>query len=204
MVDLTLTQIRAINAQIDLGLILQRDYSFSLAERWVNGDTIRQIALDEEIPTKYGVTQAIAIEGVRKYLCGHNGSFGIPYYEGMVPEQDRKKICREHRMSSEAMPLESRVAKGKHVAARMGLTTWLTEDQIMIDEKDLALALTLSENYRVQVPKRGQRIGDINYSLVVETLNQERESNGFPQSLTVNKVRKDLYKYKKQREKNHA
>ena len=202
MVDLTLSQIRAIYAQIDLGRILQIDFSFDLAERWINGETIQEIALcNKIIPERYNVTQRIAIEGVRKYLCGHNGSMGIKPYDGMVPEEQRKKICRDHRTSSEVMPLELRISNGKKIAQKMGYTTWLTENELGIAEKDLAIALTHSEVYRISEPKRGFRIGDINNQAITDTLNSERVWRGYEPIVTVDRVRKGLYKYRKKLEK---
>ena len=204
MSDLKISQIRAIHASLDLGRDLQ-DHFPQIADMWREGYSRPHIVDELEIGKHYGTTKKIAVNAVGYALCGSNGDMGVEAYHGLIEDpEERRKICAKHRAEPLLLGLEAKAAKGREVAQRMGFATWLTEDDIVIDEKALALALTHSDHYRVSVPKRGQRIGDVDNQAIADTLNLERELAGFPTVMTADRVRKGLYKYKKQLERRNG
>jgi hypothetical protein len=194
MTDLKISQIRAINASISLGRILQETHP-EIASLRREGMSLPTIVKKLDITGVYNVTAHIARNSVALSLCGHDGKLGIPAYAGSIRDpKERAKICRQNRIAPLVLPLEEKIALGRKIAGGMGYVTWLTEGELTIDEKDLAMALTHSPDYQIS----GQRV---NNQAIADTLNAERELRGYDQVMTKSKVRTGLYKYRKQLER---
>lgn len=204
MTNLKISQIRAINASLSFGRTLQEIHP-EIVDMRLGGMSITQIVEELDLVNRYNLTKVIARNSVSVSLCGHDGKLGIPAYVGLIEDPlERERICRQNRIAPMAFPLEEKIVLGRQIAEKMGYATWLTEDELVISEKDLAMALTHSESYRISEPRRGFRIGDIDNQAIADTLNSEREIRGYDQVMTSAKVRTGLYKYKKQLEKRNS
>lgn len=92
---LTYEQLNAIKLQIIVGRQLQIDLP-EIANDYREGRFLREIASRYEIPSRYGLTMAIAKGAISKAIRGHNGGFNIPPYNGLINSDELEKLCEEH------------------------------------------------------------------------------------------------------------
>ena len=136
--ELTNEQIAVIKRGIKLGEALIKDHS-EIANLRREGNYLHTIAEKLDIQLEYGVTDNLAMFGVRHAISGHNGSFNLDSYVGLIPDkEERKRLEREHKQDSgREVGRESIIAQGK--------TLWVTEG---IPEIEYAYALTFLPEYR--------------------------------------------------------
>ncbi len=91
--DLTI-QISVLKKSINLGKILQNDYP-EIAGLYREGYSLSKIIDELNIESVY------AIDGIQKAIIGHNGSFRIEAYEGLISKEERKKIEKERKQESQ-------------------------------------------------------------------------------------------------------
>ena len=93
--ELTNEQCAAISRSIKLGEALIKDHS-EIADLYRGGMFASTIAEKLDIQLEYGVTEKIAMEGVNRAIAGHNGSFDLDSYVGLIPKEERERLGREH------------------------------------------------------------------------------------------------------------
>ncbi|MBR9704235.1 hypothetical protein GOV12_02395 [Candidatus Pacearchaeota archaeon] len=92
--DLTSSQIGAIKKGINLGRILQLDHP-EIKELYED-KYMQEIVKELDIESGYDVNTNIARTGVLHAISGHDGSFGIKSYEGLIIPIERRRIRKEH------------------------------------------------------------------------------------------------------------
>ncbi len=95
--ELTPKQVRAIKLGVDLGKTFQNKHP-EIVGLYRNGYSLSEIREELDIPSKYGVSERVARAGVHRAIIGHNGNLGIEAYDGLISEEERERIGREHRL----------------------------------------------------------------------------------------------------------
>lgn len=88
-------RIAAIKFTIELGRTLQQDVP-EIAELYRQGDFLSTILERLDIQSRYGINRMIARTAVSYAIRGHDGSFKISPYEGLIPEEERERLAEEH------------------------------------------------------------------------------------------------------------
>jgi len=97
--NLSREQIGAIKQGIKLGRTLQKDHPeiADIYGYWSQGDIIKML----DIPSKYDVSDSVAHKSVSLAINGHNGSYKIGCYVGLITDEgEREWIGREHNVIS--------------------------------------------------------------------------------------------------------
>ena len=97
--ELSGEQFGAITRGISLGRTLQEDHP-EIADIY-GYYSQRDIPKMLEIQSEYGVGDNVAVNGVRYAIRGHEGSFGIEGYIGLISKEERKKIEKERKQESQ-------------------------------------------------------------------------------------------------------
>jgi len=108
--ELTQEQIKAIKRSINLGSTLQKDHP-EIAELYVNTG-LRQIVKILNIQSEYDVNEGIARSGVIYAIMGHNGGLRIDAYQGLISDEERARIRKEHKIGGGRRTYEEK--KGIH------------------------------------------------------------------------------------------
>ena len=93
--DLSIKQIKAIRKSLEVGMILQTDFP-EIAEDFRNGLSALGIVSKYNLTSRYEITRDIAKEGVLRALKGTKGRFFEMDYDGLIKEEERKRIVEEH------------------------------------------------------------------------------------------------------------
>ena len=93
--ELTNEQLGAISRGIKLGEALIKDHP-EIADLWREGMFAPAIVEELDIQTEYSVRDRVATAGVRYAIAGHNGSFNLDSYVGLIPKEERERLGREH------------------------------------------------------------------------------------------------------------
>ena len=96
--DLTI-QISVLKKSISLGKILQKEHPEIADIYGYYSQTDIPKMLD--IQSEYGVGDNVAVNGVRYAIRGHEGSFGIEGYIGLISKEEIKKIEKERKEESQ-------------------------------------------------------------------------------------------------------
>ncbi len=98
---LTPVQYFAMKKSIELGRILQREHP-EIAELFRRGNTLVEIVEELSLESKYGVNQNAASAAVQRAISGYAGNYsGIDFeYEGLIEEDERIRIGKEHKLKS--------------------------------------------------------------------------------------------------------
>jgi len=94
--DLTDEQFGAIRRGINLGRILQTDHP-EIADMFREYN-IRQIARRLNVESEYGVSKKTSWTSVYYTIAGHDGSFEIEAYKGLIPKKEREEIAKKHKV----------------------------------------------------------------------------------------------------------
>ncbi|MEK6846538.1 MAG: hypothetical protein AABY16_00015 [Nanoarchaeota archaeon] len=94
--DLTPQQIRAIEIAIKLGRTLQQNHP-EIVDLYRQGFFLPQIVEQLDIVSEYRVTENVALSGVGYAISGNNSLFGKIFYDGLIPEEERKELETEHK-----------------------------------------------------------------------------------------------------------
>ena len=108
---LTREQHGAITRGIKLGRTLQQDHP-DISQLWKQGNYYSNLVDMLDIKTSYGVGYNVAITAVHYAIAGHDGSFDLPAYDSLIPEEERKEIEMEHKTEGGRKTYEER--KGVH------------------------------------------------------------------------------------------
>lgn len=92
-------QVRAIARGIKLGRILRQDHP-EIVDLYRLGYTLPKIIEELDINLKYGVSYCVAWLGVRLTITGHNGGFKIDPYDGLIKDDERIRIGKEHHLKN--------------------------------------------------------------------------------------------------------
>jgi len=93
--ELSNEQFGAITRSIKLGRTLQKDHpEIAVIYGYYSQRDIPEML---DIQSKYGVSDDIALTGVSKSILGHEGSFGIESYVGLITDEEELKRLREGR-----------------------------------------------------------------------------------------------------------
>ena len=88
-------QLAAIKTGINLGRTLQKDHP-KIANLYRQNRTLPKIAEELNIQEEYGVGYNVASNGVQKAISGHDGSFGIDSYNGLMEEGEKIMISKKN------------------------------------------------------------------------------------------------------------
>jgi hypothetical protein len=95
--ELTNEQFTAIRRSIDLGRTLREDIP-EIGDLFREGNYLSTISEELNIISRYGVTDNVAMFGVHHAISGHDGSFNLDSYVGLIPDEDeRKRLGRKQR-----------------------------------------------------------------------------------------------------------
>ena len=94
--DLAHEQLAAIKLSIEIGRTLQTDHP-EIANSYRVGRTLSEIAEALDVQSKYKVTRMVAESSVFRALTGYNGGFNGRAYCGLIQEDERRILGREHR-----------------------------------------------------------------------------------------------------------
>ena len=98
--ELTNEQFAVISRSIKLGEALIKDHP-EIANLRREGNYIHTIAEKVDIQTEYGVGENVAIAGVHYAISGHDGSFNLDSYVGLIHDkEERERLSREHRQEN--------------------------------------------------------------------------------------------------------
>ena len=204
--ELTNEQCAAISRSIKLGEALIKDHS-EIADLYRGGMFAPIIAEELNIQLEYGVTEKIAMKGVNRAIAGHNGSFNLDSYVGLIPKEERERLGREHKQENRRengrengrkayknkLGIHGRTTEqnredcrkgGLKSAIAKGQTPWVTG---RIPEIEYAHALTFLPEF--------QRGSLVNNELIALELNIEYHD--CEEVRTTEAVRVNLYKYRK-------
>ncbi len=204
--ELTNEQCAAIKRVIKLGEALIKDHP-EIANLRREGNYIHTIAEKLDIQLEYGVTEKIAMGGVNRAIAGHNGSFNLDSYVGLIPKEERERLGREHKQENRRengrengrkayknkLGIHGRTTEQHSEAVRKGglksaiakgQTPWVTG---RIPEIEYAHALTFLPEYRL-----GSQVSN---ELIALELNIEYHD--CEEVRTTEAVRVNLYKYRK-------
>jgi len=92
-------QIMAVKRSIKLGRTLQKNHP-EIADLYRKGDSMMKIVEDLRITTDYNVTEAVARGATQRAIWGGNGEYGTNQYNGLIPEEERENLAREHQINS--------------------------------------------------------------------------------------------------------
>jgi len=109
--NLTPQQWTAITGSIKLGRTLQRDHPH-IDYLWWQGGSYPKVVEMLDIQNEYGVGYNVARIAVNKAIAGHDGSFKIPAYNGLISEEERKEIGMRNNVESGRKTYEE--GKGIH------------------------------------------------------------------------------------------
>ena len=199
--ELSREQFGAITRSIKLGRTLQEDHP-KIAEMYIH-HTQSEIAKILEIQSKYGVSNEVALTGVRYAINGHEGSLGIEGYVGLITDEEELKRLREGRKVAgsqkggrttyeQGIGVHGRTAKQmsedalKSTIAR-GRTPWTDE------EKEFAYMLSQEQEY--QHPNGSNNPGKPNNDLIAFILNAEYHD--YKEVRSTGAVQVQLFKYRK-------
>jgi transposase-like protein len=185
-------QVSAIRQSIKLGRTLKEDHPEIAVIYGYYSQTDIPIMLD--IQSEYGVGDNVAVNGVRCAINGHEGSFGIEGYVGLITDEEELKRLREghkvqggqttyeeglgiHGRSAEQMSedgqkgyengLANRTAEQKSEDTRKGIIS-KGQTPWSDEEKEFAYMLSLESEY--QHPK-GPHRGKLDSELITLELN---------------------------------
>ena len=200
--ELTNEQCAAISRSIKLGEALIKDHS-EIADLYRGGMFAPIIAEELNIQLEYGVTEKIAMEGVKRAIAGHNGSFNLDSYVGLIPKEERERLGREHMQENgrkggretyeKKLGIHGRTTEqnredcrkgGLKSAIAKGQTPWVTG---RIPEIEYAHALTFLPEF--------QRGSLVNNELIALELNIEYHD--CEEVRTAETVSTNLYQYRK-------
>ena len=177
--ELSNEQFGAITRSIKLGRTLQKDHpEIAVIYGYYSQRDIPEML---DIQSKYGVSDDIALTGVSKSILGHEGSFGIESYVGLITDEEELKRLREGRKVAgvlkggqttyeQGIGVHGRTAEQIIEASRkgniaQGNTPWSDE------EKEFNYLLSLESEY--QHPKGDYSPGKPNNELIAFALNIE-------------------------------
>jgi hypothetical protein len=188
-------QVGAIARSIKLGRTLQKEHP-EIAEMYIR-HTQSEIADKLKIQSKYGVGVRVARNGIHWAINGHEGSFGIESYVGLMDKEEREWIGREHNVQNGQTAYEKGIgvhAQTTEELRELGQTTYeqgigvhgRTAEQMREDSRkgNLARGLTpwsdeekefaymLSQEQEYQHPN-GRHAGKSNNELIAFALNME-------------------------------
>tara|TARA_Y100000310_G_C20685077_1_gene818461 strand:- start:3009 stop:3737 length:729 start_codon:yes stop_codon:yes gene_type:complete len=116
--DLTVEQLGAIRKSIELGRTLKKDHS-EIAELYRHGNPLSTIIEELDIQSRYGVGDNVAIRGIHYAISGHNGSFRLSEYEGLIPnEKERERLAKKHNQESGFISGRKAYKEGKGIYGR--------------------------------------------------------------------------------------
>ncbi len=112
-------KIAAIIRSASLGVTLQRDMP-EIVESYRKGFSLLEIVDMMNVCERYGVTRYVAKYGVRKAISGHDGNFRTGPYEGLIGDEERRELEREHKSDSgtravEHVSIAERIKNGREV-----------------------------------------------------------------------------------------
>ncbi len=93
----TRNQIGLMCRSIKLGSVLQEDLGPEITRFYRQGYTLQKISDFFDIPRAYGVSRDIAKAAVFRVLAGHRGGLEVDSYEGLMPEEERTELARQHK-----------------------------------------------------------------------------------------------------------
>lgn len=96
--DLEDSQFSAIRHSVRLGRTLQNS-SPQIAEDYRSGKSLKEIAVEHDIPQTMNISESTAIEAVRYALSGYHSNFGFldeADYDGLIPQNEYFDLAREH------------------------------------------------------------------------------------------------------------
>ena len=168
-------QYGAIARSIELGRTLQKEHP----EIAVIYGYYSQVDISNmlDIQSKYGVSDDVAWTGVRYAINGHEGSFRIEGYVGLITDEKELKRLGKGR----------RVAGSRKGIMARGLTPWSDE------EKEFAYMLSQEQEY--QLPKGSSNPGKPNNELIAVALNMEYHDCKEVRSTKA--VKRQLFNYRK-------
>ena len=198
--ELTNEQCAAISRSIKLGEALIKDHS-EIADLYRGGMFAPIIAEELNIQLEYGVTEKIAMEGVKRAIAGHNGGFNLDSYVGLIPKEEGKRLGREHMQENNRengrkahenkLGMFGRTAEQISEDSRKGViakgqTPWVTG---RIPEIEYAHALTFLPEFQ-----RGSRVNNelIALELNIEYHDCEEVRNAKAVSVCMSNYRKSL------------
>ncbi len=114
----TSEQLGAITRGIKLGRTLIKDHP-KIAELSRQGNSLPTIMEELDIQSNYGVSYNVARNGVGYAIRGHNGSFGLNSYEGLIPNPEERKILGRAHMQ------EGGRKGGRICTIAQGKTPWM-------------------------------------------------------------------------------
>jgi len=97
--DLPPEQFAAIRKGIELGTTLQKDYGQELVGLWIEHCSYESVAEILGISEEYSVSGNVGRNGVYKAIVGHDGSFNLQEYDGLIPEEEWRRLGGEHKDS---------------------------------------------------------------------------------------------------------
>jgi hypothetical protein len=130
--ELSNEQFGAIKRSINLGRTLQKEHpEIAVIYRYYSQRDIPEML---DIQSEYGVGDGVARTGIRYAINGHEGSFGIEGYVGLITDEgEREWLGREHNVQS------SRKAGRKKYEQRVGIHG-RTAEQMSEDARKSAIA----------------------------------------------------------------
>ena len=199
--ELTNEQFAVISRSIKLGEALIKDHP-EIANLRREGNYIHTIAEKVDIQTEYGVGENVAIAGVHYAISGHDGSFNLDSYVGLIHDkEERERLSREHRQENgreigreayeNKLGIHGRTAEqisedGRKGAIAKGQTPWVTG---RIPEIEYAHALTFLPEFQ-----RGSLVNNelIALELNIEYHDCEEVRNAKAVSVCMSNYRKSL------------
>ena len=126
--DLTREQLGAITRGIKFGRTLQEAYP-GIANFWRLTGSLSKVVKILDIQTNYGVTYAVAKSAVHRAIAGHDGSFDLPAYGGLMSEEERKEIAMRNKVEGGRVGGLKGGCKGARKGhLTRGLTPWTDEE----------------------------------------------------------------------------
>jgi|GEM_PF-4421692 len=142
-------QIRTLRRIAVMGFELQNKHP-EIAGLYRDGHFFNEIVTELGLEEEYGAPRKIVRAAAQKVVAGHNGGFGVPAYDGLIGEEERRELARKHmeRAGKTSGPgtykagtgifgtdpdtKERNVAKGGRMCAvTRGQTLWFRKGDVM-------------------------------------------------------------------------
>jgi hypothetical protein len=176
----------AISLSVELGGILQRDHR-EIANMYRQGYTLDRIVDRLKIQSQYGIRiRKIALNAVDIALSGHRGGFGHGPYEGLISDEERVKLRREHYQNASRVSqsnntrifrLNPETGRGlglekiQEINASRGITSWVKRREMIGDSACCITDEIESAYFLSQLPE--YQHGDlVNNAKIAERLNE--------------------------------
>ena len=92
-------QLVAMKNAIQLGRTLQKDHP-EIAELYRQGNSIAQIGNFLRVELEYQVNYSVAWSGIQRAISGHQGGLKVRAYMGLIEEDERRTLAKEHNRES--------------------------------------------------------------------------------------------------------